>query len=104
MPIIECELCGEDTDLTGRQIDSGIQITCNRCHHQWLRDTEPSCSKCGSRNVRPFKEPLIQRARDTAYSIVGEKTIHLCVACDVEEIERRSPTKIHDAPREDPWK
>lgn len=105
MPIIECQECGENADLTGRRVGSTIEITCNRCGHAWPRDTEPACPTCGSRDVRPFKEPLIQRARGTAYSIVGQKTIHLCETCDAAEIERRTPEPdVVRAPREDPWK
>lgn len=102
MPVIECPQCGEDSDLTGRTVGDTIEITCNRCGHSWPRDTEPSCPKCGGREVHPVKEPLIQKARGTAYSIVGQRTVYLCVDCDVAEIERRNP-KEERAPREDPW-
>jgi len=55
--------------------------------------------------VQAFKEPLVQRARGTAYSVVGERTIYLCTSCDAAELERRTPSaEIERAPREDPWK
>lgn len=105
MPIIECGQCGETTDLTGRPAGSTIEVSCDRCGHSWLRDTEPLCPDCGSRNVRPFKEPMVQRARGTAYSIVGQKTVYLCEICDAAEIDRRSHSPdVERLPREDPWK
>lgn len=104
MPVIECGECGEAADLSGRPSGSTIEITCNRCGHSWMRDTEPSCPTCGSRDVRAFKEPLIQRARGTAYSIVGEKTIYLCGLCNVTEIHQRTSASTERAQREDPWK
>lgn len=105
MPIVECEQCGESSDLSGARVDGGISITCNRCGNRWLRDTEPSCSVCGSPRVHQFKEPLIQRARGNAYSIVGQKTIYLCVGCDADEIQRRTPSQeVERRPPEDFWK
>lgn len=105
MPIIECQECGETSDLTGRRVGSTIEISCDRCNHSWMRDTEPTCPTCGSSDVRPFKEPLVQRARGTAYSIVGQKTIYLCERCDANEIRRRTPEPdAPPAPREDLWK
>lgn len=105
MSSIACHQCGEAEDLTGRSVGSTIEITCNRCGHAWMRDVEPACPKCGSLEVVPFKEPIVQRARGTAYSIVGERTVHLCEKCDLEEIQRRSPSKEVERPhREDPWK
>lgn len=105
MPVVECGECGEATELSGRRSGGEIEITCNRCGHSWVRDTEPSCPTCGSRDVQAFKEPLVQRARGNAYSIVGEKTIHLCEYCDALEIDRRTPAAPGDrAQREDPWK
>jgi len=48
---------------------------------------------------------MVQRARGTAYSIVGQKTVYLCETCDAAEIERRSPSPdVERLPREDPWK
>jgi hypothetical protein len=47
---------------------------------------------------------LIQRARGTTHSIVGQKTIYLCESCDADEIERRVPSDTELASREDPWK
>lgn len=104
MPIIECLKCGEKTDLDGRRIGSSIEIACNRCGHTWMRDTEPTCPKCGGDQLRPIQEPLIQRARGNAYSIVGQKTIHLCEVCDAAEIEPRAPAVEIERLREDPWK
>lgn len=104
MPAVECRMCGEDSDLTGRRSDAGIEITCERCGHSWMRDTEPLCSSCGGRDLVAFKEPLVQRARGNAYPIVGQKTILLCVACDATAIELRKPPPEVERPREDPWK
>lgn len=104
MPVIECHHCGENENLTGRDVGGDIEITCNRCGHAWKRDAEPSCPTCGSLDVVPFKEPMIQRARGNAYSIVGEQTIHLCRTCDADEISRRTPRPTERPHREDPWK
>ena len=97
MPIIECQKCGEDADLTGRRVGEAIEITCNRCGHAWIRGTEPACPTCGGRKVRSFDEPLIQRARGTAYSVVGQRTIYLCENCDAAKIEARTPPPIEPA-------
>lgn len=104
MAIVECQNCGEDSELAGRRTAAGIQITCNRCGHRWMRDVDPSCRDCGSSDVVAFKEPLVQRARGNAYSIVGQKTIYLCASCDAPEIERRKWSPEAERPREDPWK
>lgn len=104
MPIVECQQCGEDSDLTGSTVGDAIQISCNRCGHRWMRDTEPVCPTCGRSEVVPFQEPLVQRARGNAYSIVGQKTIYLCARCDAAEIERRKPSAEEGPTREDPWK
>ncbi|MGI8773844.1 MAG: hypothetical protein ACR2KQ_02335 [Actinomycetota bacterium] len=100
-----CRQCGEDADLTGRRTGGTIEIRCNRCDHSWIRDVDPACPTCGGGDLRPFKEPLIQRARGNAYSIVGERLVHLCEVCDADEIARRAPAEqVGQAPREDPWK
>lgn len=105
MPIVRCQQCGESDDLTGNRVGRDIEITCNRCGHSWLRDTEPVCPNCGGREVRAIKEPLIQRARGTAYSVVGQKTSYLCEVCDAEEVARRfRGPEVERHPREDPWK
>lgn len=105
MPIVRCQRCGESDDLTGTPAGTDIEITCNRCGHSWLRDTEPTCPTCDGRNLHAIKEPLIQRARGTAYSVVGERTIYLCEVCDADEVARRlASQEIERAPREDPWK
>ena len=104
MPLVRCEKCGEDGDLIGRPSGDTIEITCNRCGHSWMRDSERECAACGSRELRAFQEPLVQRARGNAYSIVGHRTIYLCERCDAADIESRAPKEeIQRAPREDFW-
>lgn len=103
-PVI-CPSRGETEALKGEPAESGIWITCERCGARWERDATPTCPKCGGRDVRPFPEPLIQRARGNAYSVVGESTIYLCRDCDREEIARRLPDLSARKTRsEDPWK
>jgi hypothetical protein len=103
--IVRCRSCGEEEDLSGARSGDAIEITCGRCGHTWLRDSTPRCPTCGHDDLREFKEPLIQRARGTAYSVVGAKSIYLCPRCDGDEIARRAPSsESSSAPREDPWK
>jgi len=105
MPIVRCQQCGESEDLSGARVGNEIEITCNVCGRSWLRDAEPTCPDCGGRALRATKEPVVQRARGTAYSVVGEKTTYLCEACDAGEIARRfDPLKTETSQREDPWK
>lgn len=104
MPIVFCHGCGEDEDLSGEKVGGAIKIVCGRCGHSWMRDSEPTCPTCGSGDVRPFTEPLVQRARGTAYSVVGQRTVYLCEACDASEIETREPATDLNVPREDPWR
>jgi predicted RNA-binding Zn-ribbon protein involved in translation (DUF1610 family) len=105
MRIVVCPSCGEEESLNGRPSGEAIETTCGRCGHVWLRDSAPRCPSCGGGDMREFKEPLIQRARGTAYSIVGAKSIYLCPRCDADEIARRARSSERpSAPREDPWK
>jgi len=105
MRVVACPSCGEEEDLMGARSGDTIEIMCGGCGHKWLRDSTRKCPSCGRSDLREFQEPLVQRARGTAYSIVGARSIHLCPVCDADEIARRSPSREHpSAPREDPWK
>lgn len=105
MDPVVCPSCREAEALTGERAESGIWISCERCGERWERDATRACPKCGRRDVRPFPEPLIQRARGNAYSVVGESIIYLCPDCDREEIARRLPDlSVRKTRSEDPWK
>ncbi len=77
-----CSNCGEDDRLQGQQIDDVITITCEACGLVWDRDLAPKCKTCGSADVRPAFQSILEKSRGTQLSIQSMRLIHLCPDCD----------------------
>ena len=77
-----CARCGEEEQLRGERVDDVITITCERCGLVWNRDLTPTCPTCGSVDVRPAFQSILDKSRGTQLSIQSMKLIHLCPTCD----------------------
>lgn len=86
MTAIACPRCGEDTDLHGDRSGDVITITCGACGTVWERDTNPTCPRCGSTDVRPAYEAIVEKARGTQLSMQSVRLVHLCPDCDAERL------------------
>lgn len=84
-----CPACGEIEDLSGRPTDNGIRITCGKCGTDWLRDAAPAtCATCGGADLQQRPQPVTAYSRGTQVSIVGWRTVALCVSCDADMLSR----------------
>ncbi|MEM9132511.1 MAG: hypothetical protein AAGA59_08135 [Actinomycetota bacterium] len=82
-----CARCGEDDDLRGEQIDGDITITCQVCGLVWVRDLTPRCDRCGSDEVRPAFQSILDKSRGTQLSIQSVRLVHLCPHCEPDRLE-----------------
>lgn len=87
MRVVSCEVCGEDEDLTGQPQGAAIAVVCGQCGHSWLRDTTPTCRRCGRSDLTAVSRAVWERARGEQLSIVGTSTVHLCPTCDAAELD-----------------
>ena len=83
---VACPACGEDGDLDGAGTDAGIELTCGRCGHKWLRSSESRCPTCGSDDLQTVPLAIVERSRGTQLSIVGTRPIELCSTCDGDRL------------------
>jgi hypothetical protein len=84
-----CPSCGESEELSGRPTEEGIRITCERCGTDWLRDAAPAaCATCGGADLQQRPQPVTAYSRGTQVSIVGWRTVPLCVTCDADMLSR----------------
>ena len=91
-----CARCGEEEELRGVQVDDIITITCQRCGLIWDRDLSPRCQTCGSTEVRPAFQAILEKSRGTQLSMQSVRLIHLCPDCDADQLRAylRSNTPI----------
>lgn len=87
MRIVSCGVCGEEDDLTGQPQGATIAVVCGRCGHSWLRDTTPTCRRCGRDGLKAVNRVVWERARGEQLSIVGTSTVYLCAVCDADELD-----------------
>jgi predicted RNA-binding Zn-ribbon protein involved in translation (DUF1610 family) len=86
---ISCPSCGETEALRGSAGPDGvIAMSCERCGHGWDRDPSPRCDQCGGTDLRAVPLAIVEKSRGTQLSIVGTRTVHLCVSCDAEVLDR----------------
>ncbi|MEQ9322676.1 MAG: hypothetical protein RIF41_26155 [Polyangiaceae bacterium] len=78
--------CGEVDDLHGDRAGDVITITCGACATVWDRDTSPSCGTCGSTDVRPAFEAIVEKSRGTQLSMQSVRLVYLCPRCDAERL------------------
>lgn len=79
-----CARCGEDDRLRGEREGETITITCEACGLVWDRDLAPKCPTCGSVDVRPAFQSILDKSRGTQLSIQSMRLVHLCPVCDPE--------------------
>lgn len=77
-----CARCGEDDRLRGERAGDLITITCEVCGLVWDRDPTPSCPRCGSTDLRPAFQSILDKSRGTQLSIQSVRLVHLCPDCD----------------------
>lgn len=85
---IVCPSCGEAEELRGSRDGDLIIVTCERCGNRWERDPSPRCQTCGGADLRQVPLAIVEKSRGTQLSIVGTRTIHLCVTCDKATLDR----------------
>ena len=83
-----CARCGEEDRLRGERDDADeqITITCEACGLVWIRDLTPSCPTCGSTDVRPAFQAMLDKSRGTQLSIQSMRLVHLCPDCDADTL------------------
>ena len=80
--LVSCPRCGEEDELSGDQADGVITITCQSCALSWERDLTPRCTVCGSDQVRPAFEAIVEKSRGTQLSMQSARLVYLCPVCD----------------------
>ncbi len=103
MSLIECPGCGEDENLDGARTGDIIEITCQQCGLVWDRDLTPSCDKCGSTDVRPAFQAIVDKSRGTQLSIQSMRLVHLCPVCQPELLADYLASKSPLPPEELPF-
>ena len=86
MSDLVCASCGEDEQLVGERDGDAITITCESCGLVWDRDLTPRCPTCGSDDVRPAFQAIVDKSRGTQLSIQSMRLIHLCPTCDAARL------------------
>lgn len=81
-------MCGETENLSGDRQDDVITITCGNCRQSWERPTRPVCKKCEGTQMQPVPHAIVEKSRGTQLSVVGIRIVHLCAACDADDIKR----------------
>ncbi|MDH3754872.1 MAG: transposase [Acidimicrobiia bacterium] len=81
-----CANCGEEDELRGTRDGDTITITCESCGLVWDRDINPTCPTCGSDDVRPAFQAILDKSRGTQLSIQSMRLVHLCPTCDPERL------------------
>lgn len=96
MSELVCTNCGEEEDLQGRRDGDTITITCQTCGLVWDRDLVPRCTTCGSDDVFPAFQAIVEKSRGTQLSIQSMRMIHLCPVCEPDRLAayRRSNTPL----------
>lgn len=80
--LIACARCGEDENLDGRAEGDTIVVVCGECGLEWNRDLRPRCATCGSTDVRPAFQAIVEKSRGTQLSMQSARLVHLCPICD----------------------
>jgi len=86
--VIACPHCGEDERLRGQRDGDTISVVCEACGLTWDRDLSPICDGCGSRDVRPAFQAIVEKSRGTQLSMQSLRLVHLCPDCDAEVLAR----------------
>jgi hypothetical protein len=100
---IVCVNCGETDELRGERTGEIIEITCESCGLVWTRDTTPTCSTCGSRDVRPAFQAIVDKSRGTQLSVQSMRLVHLCPHCEPEQLADYLKSNSPLTPKELPF-
>ncbi len=102
--LVTCPRCGESEDLVGRSLDGEITVYCESCNLTWLRDLQPRCKTCDSKEVQPAYEAVVAKSRGTQLSMQSARLVHLCEHCDAIKLAQyqitNSPLMPEDLPTE----
>jgi hypothetical protein len=99
MPIVVCPHCGEDEDLTGRQRDEAIVLTCGRCGHGWDRDTRLVCGLCGGEDVEGIPTSTLEEAgRAGVRTPSGIRLVYHCWSCRGNDVTSTEPVPGPQSP------
>ncbi len=88
MAEIKCAKCGEEEALIGERTgpnNENITVTCEKCGLVWDRDFTPRCATCGTTNVYPAFQAILDKSRGTQLSIQSMRLVHLCPVCEPEK-------------------
>lgn len=88
MRLVECPVCGETEDLTGRRRGSSIAITCHACGQSWRRSLEPVCPACSGTDLQEVPVAIVEKSRGTQLSVVGIRIHDMCSTCDAQAIRK----------------
>ncbi|MDH3754663.1 MAG: transposase [Acidimicrobiia bacterium] len=102
MTDIACPRCGETEELLGERTDDAITVTCESCGTVWDRDLSPRCDTCGSTDVRPAYQAIVEKSRGTQLSMQSVRLVHLCPICDAERLAEYQVSNRPLAPDELP--
>ena len=87
---IICPSCGTDDHVSGTSLGDGmIELTCETCEVQWLRDPRPRCPKCGGDDLYHRPQVILEKSRGSQMSIQGIHVEYGCHACDPVEVKVR---------------
>ncbi|MGI9605984.1 MAG: hypothetical protein ACR2P0_07575 [Acidimicrobiales bacterium] len=102
MADITCAQCGEDENLDGERRGETIVITCAECGLVWDRNLSPTCKTCGTTDVRPAFQAIVDKSRGTQLSIQSMRLVHLCPVCQPElladYLQSKSPLPPDELP------
>lgn len=103
MADIACANCGEEENLDGDREGETITITCAECGLVWDRDLTPKCTTCGSADVRPAFQAIVDKSRGTQLSIQSMRLRYLCPVCEPELLADYLASKSPLPPEELPY-
>ncbi len=103
VPDISCANCGEEENLDGERSGEIISITCGACGLVWDRDLTPTCTTCGSDEVRPAFRAIVDKSRGTQLSIQSMRLVYLCPSCEPELLANYLASKSPLPPDELPY-
>lgn len=94
MPIVACPHCGEDEQLTGQRLDTGIVLTCDRCGQSWDRDTRLVCGLCGGEDIEGIPTSTLEEAgRAGVRTPSGIRLVYYCWSCRGNDVTSTKPSQ-----------
>lgn len=99
---VTCPSCRRDDHLAGERRGDLIRITCSACNLVWDRDPAPKCPICGSTDVRPVPQAVVEKSRGTQLSIMAMRVVYLCPTCDRDRLRDQQQTNSPLPPTENP--